>query len=164
MYFVCFFKIFAQIHHALCFDCLRQVKPLADSPLKNQIETMASQLKFPLKALYEMDGSARSSHSNAYQYVWQLFKCFCWFWCSKLIFFSFLKSTQGFFGSKHIVVYDTLIAQASTEEIVAIVGHELGHWNHSHTLQMFVISQLQVCVDSYLRVCRYILLWHIYVC
>jgi len=43
-----------------------KLSPLADGELRNRIEGLASKLKFPLKHLYEIDGSKRSSHSNAY--------------------------------------------------------------------------------------------------
>ena len=42
------------------------LSPLADGILRTRIEELASKLKFPLKHLYEIDGSKRSSHSNAY--------------------------------------------------------------------------------------------------
>jgi STE24 endopeptidase len=63
-----------------------------------------------------VDGSKRSSHSNAYMF--------------------------GFGSNKRIVLYDTLMKQASTEEIVGILGHELGHWKMWHTIQGFVVTQL----------------------
>ncbi|KAJ1934359.1 zinc metalloprotease, partial [Kickxella alabastrina] len=68
--------------------------PLPEGELRNAIEALASRLNFPLKKLYVVDGSKRSSHSNAYVF--------------------------GFFRSKRIVIYDTLINQCTTEEIVAI--------------------------------------------
>lgn len=40
--------------------------PLKDGELRNRVESLAGKLKFPLKHLYEIDGSKRSSHSNAY--------------------------------------------------------------------------------------------------
>ena len=43
-----------------------KLSPLAEGDLRNRIEGLASKLKFPLKHLYEIDGSKRSSHSNAY--------------------------------------------------------------------------------------------------
>jgi STE24 endopeptidase len=30
--------------------------------------------------------------------------------------------------SKHIVIYDTLMAKSSPAEVEAVLGHELGHW------------------------------------
>jgi len=43
-----------------------KLSPLAEGELRTRIEALASKLKFPLKHLYELDGSKRSSHSNAY--------------------------------------------------------------------------------------------------
>lgn len=43
-----------------------KLSPLAAGDLRNRIEALATKLKFPLKHLYEIDGSKRSSHSNAY--------------------------------------------------------------------------------------------------
>jgi STE24 endopeptidase len=77
-----------------------KLSPLAPGELKDRIEALSRNLKFPLKHLYEIDGSKRSSHSNAY-----------------------------FFGlpwSKHIVVYDTLIANAKVDGVEAVLAHELG--------------------------------------
>ena len=42
------------------------LSPLKEGELRTRIEALASKLKFPLKHLYEIDGSKRSSHSNAY--------------------------------------------------------------------------------------------------
>uniref|UniRef100_A0A2P2M8T9 CAAX prenyl protease n=1 Tax=Rhizophora mucronata TaxID=61149 RepID=A0A2P2M8T9_RHIMU len=91
--------------------------PLPDGELRTKIENLASILKFPLKKLFVVDGSTRSSHSNAYMY--------------------------GFFKNKRIVLYDTLIQQCKNdEEIVAVIGHELGHWKLNHTLYSFVAMQI----------------------
>ncbi|KAL9617425.1 MAG: hypothetical protein Q9160_007782 [Pyrenula sp. 1 TL-2023] len=95
-----------------------KLSPLDPGPLKQQTESLASRLSFPLHSLYVIDGSKRSAHSNAY-----------------------------FFGlpwKKHIVIYDTLIAKSSPEEVVAVLAHELGHWSLSHTTKLFSISQAQL--------------------
>ncbi|KAL0948416.1 hypothetical protein HGRIS_010997 [Hohenbuehelia grisea] len=95
-----------------------KLSPLAQGDLRTRIEALASKLKFPLKHLYEIDGSKRSSHSNAY-----------------------------FFGlpwSKHIVIFDTLIQQSRPEEVEAVLAHELGHWYYLHPTKMMAISQLHV--------------------
>lgn len=75
----------------------------------------AGALSFPLKKLFVMDGSKRSGHSNAYMY--------------------------GFFNNKRIVIYDTLIAQCTEGQVVAVLAHELGHWKLSHTLCLMLIGQ-----------------------
>jgi STE24 endopeptidase len=43
-----------------------KLSPLPEGELRTRVEKLASRLKFPLKHLYEIDGSKRSSHSNAY--------------------------------------------------------------------------------------------------
>ncbi|KAJ8748845.1 hypothetical protein K2173_013276 [Erythroxylum novogranatense] len=91
--------------------------PLPGGELREKIEALASSLKFPLKKLFVVDGSTRSSHSNAYMY--------------------------GFFKNKRIVLYDTLIQQCkSHEEIVAVIAHELGHWKLNHTMYSFIAVQI----------------------
>jgi STE24 endopeptidase len=93
-----------------------KLSPLEEGDLKTGVETLAKSLKFPLHELYVIDGSKRSAHSNAY-----------------------------FFGlpwKKHIVIYDTLIEKSETQEVVAVLAHELGHWSLGHTTRLFGISQV----------------------
>ncbi|KAF5320063.1 hypothetical protein D9611_010292 [Ephemerocybe angulata] len=95
-----------------------KLSPLAEGDLKQRIEGLAVKLRFPLKHLYEIDGSKRSSHSNAY-----------------------------FFGlpwAKHIVIFDTLIQQSKPEEVEAVLAHELGHWFFMHPTKMLFISQVHI--------------------
>ena len=91
-------------------------EPLDDGDLKTRIYDLAGTLKYPLTNLFVMDGSKRSSHSNAFMF--------------------------GFGKNKRIVLFDTLIDQVHDDEILAILGHELGHWKLGHTLANFVITQL----------------------
>ncbi|KAJ2715210.1 zinc metalloprotease [Coemansia spiralis] len=105
------------IYPTLIQPLFNKFEPLPAGELREAIEALASRLHFPLKKLYVVDGSKRSSHSNAYVF--------------------------GFFKSKRIVIYDTLIAQCTTEEIVAVVGHELGHWKMSHVPRMLAMAQIQ---------------------
>lgn len=75
---------------------------LEEGDIKTGIEELAKSVSFPLTELYVVDGSRRSAHSNAYFY--------------------------GFFKSKRIVLFDTLLKQVELPEIIAILGHEIGHW------------------------------------
>ena len=103
--------------------------PLPAGSLHDKIEALARRLRFPLSKVFVMDGSKRSSHSNAY-------------------FF-------GFF-TKRIVLFDTLIAQSSEDEICAVLAHELGHWKCWHTLQNFFLAQVQLFTlfYGYSRFCQ----------
>lgn len=97
-------------------------EPLPEGSLRTKIEALAKKLSFPLSKIFVMDGSKRSSHSNAY-------------------FF-------GFF-SKRIVLFDTLIQQNTEEEICAVLGHELGHWKCWHTFKMMAITQVHMFAIFY---------------
>lgn len=48
----------------------------------------------------------------------------------------------GFMKNKRIVLFDTLMDQVSNDEILAILGHELGHWKMGHTVTNFVVTQV----------------------
>ena len=90
--------------------------PLQDENLKHQIENLASKLNFPKTNIFVIDGSSRSSHSNAY------FVGLPWY--------------------KEIVIFDTLIEKQTTEGVVAVLGHELGHWKLNHIPKLMLIQLL----------------------
>ncbi|CAK4616590.1 hypothetical protein LEN26_015388 [Aphanomyces euteiches] len=113
-----FTLIMMTIYPVWIMPLFNKFTPLEDGPLRTAIEALAASLRFPLTKLFVCDGSKRSGHSNAYLF--------------------------GFFNSKRIVLYDTLLEQATQEEIVAILGHELGHWKLWHTIQGFVIQQVYI--------------------
>ncbi|KFG47288.1 CAAX metallo endopeptidase [Toxoplasma gondii MAS] len=98
-------------------------EPLKDEELRGKICELAKKLDFPLTQLYEMDNSKRSGHSNAYFY--------------------------GFWWSKRIVLYDTLL-HLPHDQILAILGHEMGHWKRSHTTKMMAATFLQLFCTFYL--------------
>ncbi|KAI9089895.1 hypothetical protein K1719_028865 [Acacia pycnantha] len=106
------------LYPVLIAPLFNKFTPLPEGTLKEKIENLALSLKFPLKKLFVVDGSKRSSHSNAYMY--------------------------GFFKNKRIVLYDTLIQQCKEddEEIVAVIAHELGHWKLNHTAYTFIAVQI----------------------
>lgn len=91
---------------------------LESGPVYEAVEKLAKQVSFPLTQLFVVDGSRRSAHSNAYFY--------------------------GFFKNKRIVLFDTLIKQVELPELLAILGHEIGHWRLWHTIQGFVVTQAYV--------------------
>eukprot|EP01126_Amoeba_proteus_P008349 TRINITY_DN13089_c0_g1_i1.p1 TRINITY_DN13089_c0_g1~~TRINITY_DN13089_c0_g1_i1.p1 ORF type:complete len:228 (+),score=20.43 TRINITY_DN13089_c0_g1_i1:661-1344(+) len=95
------------------FDTVEELEP---GSLRGKIEALATRTGFPLTKLFKIDGSKRSGHSNAYFY--------------------------GFHKNKRIVLYDTLIEQATEDEVVAVLGHELGHYFLNHTIQNLIIAQL----------------------
>jgi len=109
--------------------------PLPEGELRTKIEGLASSIDFPLKKLYVVEGSKRSSHSNAYFY--------------------------GFYKNKRIVLFDTLIqgykkegqennktsdkdVGCTTDEVVGVLAHELGHWKLNHVMKNLVITEVNL--------------------
>eukprot|EP00128_Syssomonas_multiformis_P017953 Colp12_sorted_trinity150504_noHs@23705 len=145
--------------------------PLPEGKLRTQIEELAASISFPLKKIFVVEASKRSSHSNAYFY--------------------------GFFNNKRIVLFDTLIggetkkkldemkekeekkeeekeekevevekkeeevgkkeeeekkdaeSRCSDSELLAVLAHELGHWKMNHTMKNFVFAQVQTLASFY---------------
>lgn len=115
--------ILLTIYPAVIAPLFDKYSPLPDGELRTEIEALASSLKFPLTELYVVEGSKRSSHSNAYFY--------------------------GLFKSKRIVLFDTLLAKddgsgCKDDEILAVLSHELGHWSRNHTIKNLVIVQINL--------------------
>lgn len=81
-------------------------------------------IDFPLKNVYAMDGSKRSGKSNA--------------------FFT------GFGKNKRIVLFDTLIAQHTEDELIAVLAHEMGHYKEKHILKSMVWGVLEAGLIFYL--------------
>jgi STE24 endopeptidase len=106
------------IYPIVIVPLFNKLEPLKPGPLKDSVEALAARLKFPLAELHVIDGSKRSSHSNAY--------------------------FTGLPWKKKIVIYDTLLEQSSDKEVEAVLAHELGHWDMSHTTKLLSISQFHV--------------------
>jgi len=98
--------------------------PLAAGELKDAILEYAGAVNFPLTNIFVMDGSRRSSKSNA--------------------FFT------GIGRNKRIALFDTLIAQHTVPELVAVLAHEIGHYKKKHIIQGTVISILHAGIMLFL--------------
>ncbi|MDD5093985.1 MAG: M48 family metallopeptidase [Dehalococcoidia bacterium] len=88
--------------------------PMEPGELKEGILNYAQSVDFKVENVFVMDGSRRSSKSNA--------------------FFT------GFGKNKRIALFDTLIANHTSPELVAVLAHEIGHYKKKHILQGIVIS------------------------
>jgi len=119
----CFSVFMMTIVPVVIMPIFNTYEPLKDGDLKTSIYKLAGRLDYPLKKLFVMDGSKRSSHSNAFMF--------------------------GFGSNKRIVLFDTLFEQVKDSEIIAILGHELGHWKLGHTLTNFAVTQIYFGVAFY---------------
>jgi len=91
-----------------------KMEPMEDGDLKDRLFALADRTGFKAQTILVMDGSKRSGHSNA--------------------FFA------GFGRFRRIVLFDTLIAQMNSEQIEAVLAHEIGHYKLGHIPKMILLS------------------------
>lgn len=119
------FIFFANMFYSsLILPLFNKLTPLEDGDLKKAIESFAKKVDFPLDNIFVMDGSKRSNKANA--------------------FFS------GMGKKKKIVLFDTLIKNHSTDELVAVLAHEVGHFKKKHIIYGFVLSAVQITFTLYI--------------
>jgi STE24 endopeptidase len=119
------FSLFiATFYTAVLLPIFNKLTPLENGELRSNIEAYSSRVSFPLTNIMVMDGSKRSSKANA--------------------FFS------GIGSRKSIVLYDTLIHDMNTDEITAVLAHEVGHYKKKHVLQSMALSIVQMGILFFL--------------
>lgn len=88
-------------------------RPLENDSLRARIDRLLSRNGFAGREIFVMDGSARSTHGNAY--------------------------FTGFGAARRIVFFDTLMDELEEEEIEAVLAHELGHYKCRHIVQRIAL-------------------------
>lgn len=91
-----------------------KLEPLKDGPLKDRLLGLGERTGFNAQTILVIDGSKRSSHSNAY--------------------------FTGFGKFRKIVLYDTLIEQLEPVELESVLAHEIGHYKRGHIPKMLIIA------------------------
>jgi STE24 endopeptidase len=114
---VSLFSLFINLFYSsLLVPLFNKQSPLEEGILKTKLENFALKVGFQLDKIFVIDGSKRSSKANAY--------------------------FSGFGPKKRIVFYDTLIHDLSTDEIVAVFAHEIGHSKRKHVFYNIALSTL----------------------
>lgn len=89
-------------------------QPIENEELKNTIEGLLKRTGFRSNGIFVMDGSKRSGHGNAY--------------------------FTGLGNNKRIVFFDTLLKDLTSQEVEAVLAHELGHFKHKHVFKGIVFT------------------------
>jgi STE24 endopeptidase len=114
---VAVFSLFMNMFYAkLIVPLFNKQSPLEDGELKSAIEEYAKKVGFTINNIFVIDGSKRSTKANAY--------------------------FSGFGSQKRITLYDTLINDLNTDEIVAVLAHEVGHYKRKHIIFNLISSIL----------------------
>ncbi len=110
--------VMAYLAPALILPLFNKFTPLEAGELKQRIMEFAAREKFPISGVFVMDGSKRSTKSNA--------------------FFT------GFGRTKKIVLFDTLIANHTTPELLAVLAHEIAHYKLRHIPQHLAVAIMNI--------------------
>jgi STE24 endopeptidase len=104
----------AYLAPAVIMPMFNKFSPLPQGPLREAIENYAKMRNFKLSGIFTMDSSKRSTKSNA--------------------FFT------GFGKFRRLVLFDTLVSKHSQEELVAVLAHEIGHFERKHIIKSMALS------------------------
>jgi STE24 endopeptidase len=102
------------LYPKLILPLFNKLTPLPEGDLRTRLLTLGDRTGFRASTIEVIDGSKRSGHSNAY--------------------------FTGFGRFRRIVLFDTLIAQLTPEELEAVLAHEIGHYRRGHIPKMIAMS------------------------
>ncbi len=104
------------LYPRLILPLFNKLSPLPDGDLRSRLLKLGERTGFTAQTIHVMDGSRRSTHSNA--------------------FFT------GFGKFRRIVLYDTLVEQLEDVELESVLAHEIGHYKKGHIPKMLIMSAL----------------------
>jgi STE24 endopeptidase len=112
VFFTLFEIILLWLYPVLIAPLFNKYEPIKDELLREKITALLDKVGLKAKGIFQVDAGKRSRHTNAY--------------------------FTGIGKTKRIVLYDTLLASHSSEEIVAVLAHEIGHWKKKHILKQLI--------------------------
>lgn len=121
---ISFSLVMSMFYSQLIVPLFNKQTPLPEGELRDEINEFSQRAGFTITNIYVIDGSKRTTKANAY--------------------------FTGLGKKKRIVLYDTLIEELTTKEVVAVLAHEIGHYKKRHTLQNFFMSGLAMLIQLYI--------------
>ena len=119
-----FILLLNYLYPILIAPLFNKFTPIDDEELLNKIRLLSERSGFDISKVYKMDASKRSTHTNAY--------------------------FTGFGKKKRVVLFDTLLEKFNHDEVVAVLGHELGHYKYRHILKNLILSFAMIILAFYL--------------
>ena len=98
--------------------------PLDEGELRTDIEKMMAKVGLKSDGIFVMDASKRDSRLNAY--------------------------FGGLGKTKRVVLFDTLIEKLTNEELLAVLGHELGHFKHGDIWKNIALMGLLLFIGFFI--------------
>lgn len=112
VFFTLFQILLLWIYPVVIAPLFNKYEPIGDKALQEQIHLLLAKVGLKAEGIYQVDEGKRSRHTNAY--------------------------FTGIGKTKRIVLFDTLLASHSHEEILSVLAHEIGHWKKKHILKQLV--------------------------
>jgi STE24 endopeptidase len=91
-------------------------EPVKNEPLKDAIISLMEKVGLKTEGVYQVDAGKRSQHTNAY--------------------------FTGLGKTKRIILYDTLLASHTSDEILSVLAHEIGHWKRKHIVMQLAFMEI----------------------
>jgi STE24 endopeptidase len=113
--FASFQLIMLWLYPVVIAPLFNKYEPVKDTELRDAIIALMAKVGLKTEGVYQVDAGKRSRHTNAY--------------------------FTGLGKTKRIVLFDTLIASHTKEEIVAVLAHEIGHWKGRHILKQLIFME-----------------------
>lgn len=110
--------IFSVLYPIVITPIFYDYKPIEEGSLKTKIVNLCDHAKIKVENVYVINESKYSGHTNAY--------------------------FTGWGGNRKIFLYDTLIKNHTEEEVISVLGHEIGHWTHNHELTFLVGNTIEM--------------------
>ncbi|MBN1414250.1 MAG: M48 family metallopeptidase [Bacteroidales bacterium] len=122
---VSLFTVFMTMFYStLIVPIFNKQKLLDEGELRDEIQKFSGKADFKLENIYVIDGSKRSTKSNAY--------------------------FSGLGAKKRIVLFDTLINDLTIHEIVGVLAHEIGHYKKKHMLTGILTGIIQTGITLFI--------------
>ncbi len=116
MFFACFQLLILWLYPIFIAPLFNKYEPIKDQELEQRIISMVEKVRLKTKGVYQVDAGKRSKHSNAY--------------------------FTGIGKTKRIVLFDTLLDSHTSDEILSVLAHEIGHWKKKHIMKQLVFMEV----------------------
>jgi len=123
LFFSLFELLLLWIYPVFIAPLFNKYEPVSDRALQEQITALLAKVGLKAGGIYQVDEGKRSRHTNAY--------------------------FTGIGKTKRIVLFDTLLASHTAEEILSVLAHEIGHWKKKHIFKQLIFMSAAALVVLY---------------
>ncbi|MDO9528009.1 MAG: M48 family metallopeptidase [Syntrophales bacterium] len=116
MFFAAFQLLMLWLYPIVIAPLFNKYEPIKDQELEQRIISIMEKVGLKTKGVYQVDAGRRSKHTNAY--------------------------FTGIGKTKRIVLFDTLLESHTSDEILSVLAHEIGHWKKKHIMKQLLFMEI----------------------